>query len=76
MFQINTEALPLSEDFPYLGRKISYNNIDWMEVYQNLRKAWRRWGMIDKVLVKTGATVQARGVVYKALDQSILLYGS
>ena len=27
-FQINTEALPLSDAFPYLGRMIAYNNSD------------------------------------------------
>ena len=30
--------------------------------------------MIVGVMVKTGATVQARGVMYKAVEQSVLLY--
>ena len=46
LFQNNAEALPLSEAFPCLGRKITYNNSDWAVVYQNLRKARRRWGVI------------------------------
>ena len=69
LFHINSKALPSLEAFPYLGRMITYNNRDWPTVYQNLKKAQRRWGMIARVLAKTGATVQARGMIYKAMDQ-------
>ena len=73
-FQINAEALPPSEALPYLGRKIFYNNSDWAAVYQNLRKAWRRWEMVVRVLENIGATSQARGEMYKAVEQLVLLY--
>ena len=75
-FQINAKTLPPSEAFPYLGRMISYNNSDWAVVYLNLRKAWRWWGMIERILERTGATVRSRGAMYKAVAQSVLLYGS
>ena len=32
--------------------------------------------MIVRVLVKTGVTVRARGMIYKAVAQSVLLYVS
>ena len=32
--------------------------------------------MISKVLTKTGAKVQARGMIYKSVAQKVLLYGS
>ena len=32
--------------------------------------------MITRVLEKTGATVKARGMMYKAMTQLVLLYGS
>ena len=76
MLQINEEALLPSEAFPYLGRMIAYNNIDWMAVYQNLREARRWWGMIVRVLTKTGAMVQDRGMIYKAVSQFAFFYGS
>ena len=50
LFQINSETLPSSEAFPYLGRTIAYNKSDWVEVYQNLQKAQRRWVMVSRVL--------------------------
>ena len=69
------EALPPLEAFKFLGRTITYNNINWAAVYQNLQKYWRRWGMIARVLESTGITVRSRGAMYKAVAQSVLLYG-
>ena len=43
---------------------------------QNLREAQRRWGVIVRVLEKVGATVQAFGMMYKAVAQSLILYSS
>ena len=45
-------------------------------MYQNLRRAQRQWGMIEGVMAKTGETVQDRGMMYNAVDQLVLLYGS
>ena len=58
-FQINKETRTLSEDFTYPGQTISYNNRSWAAVYQNLRKSQRRWGMVERVLERTGATLRA-----------------
>ena len=74
LFQINTDTLPLLEDFPYLGWTIAYNNSDWEEVYQNLRKVRRWWEMVERVLERTGATVWSQGAMYKSLAQLVLLY--
>ena len=35
-----------------------------------------QWGMVARVLERMGETVQARGAMYKAVAQSVLLYGS
>ena len=45
-------------------------------VYKNLRKYQSQWGMVVRVQERTGATVRARGDIYKAEVQSVLLYGS
>ena len=65
---VNTEQLEPADDFTYLGHTIAYNNIDWAAVYHNLRKDQKRWRIIYKVLTKTGAMVQTRGMLYKSLD--------
>ena len=70
------EDLPTSEALPYIGWTITYNNSNWTEVYHNLQKSRRLWGMVTRVLEKTGATVQAQGAMYKAVAQLVLLYSS
>ena len=69
------EDLPTSEAFPYLLRKIANNNSDWLAIYQNLRKAQRRWGIVAKVPENAGETVLYQGSMYKAVAQSVILYG-
>ena len=61
--------------FPYLGRTITFNNNNWEEVYLNLHKYRRRWGVIARVMYRKGATVRARVAMYKSVAQSVLLYG-
>ena len=36
-------------------------------MYQNLRKVRRKWEMIARVMEKTVATLQDRGMMYKAV---------
>ena len=55
---------------------IAYKNINWLAVYQKLKKVWRQWGMIAMVLMNTGATMRALGVMYKEVVQLVLLYVS
>ena len=43
-------------------------------MYQNLKKVWRWWGIITRVLAKKGARVQSHGIMNKAVAQSVLLY--
>ena len=62
--------------FLYLYRKLAYNNSNWFDLYHNLWKARIRWAMVGGVVSKTGETVWAKGVLYKAVVQSVLLYGS
>ena len=45
-------------------------------MYHNMWKDQWRWGMIYKVLIKTGATVRAHGMLYKAVAQTKLFCGS
>ena len=42
----------------------------------NLSKAQRRWGGVEKVLMNMGETVRSREMMYKAVVQTVLIYGS
>ena len=75
-FQINVKTLPSLKELPYLGRTITFNNSNWAAVYLNLRKFWRQWGVIARVLERTGVTVRSWGEIYKEVAQLVLIYGS
>ena len=55
--------------FPYLGHTIMYNNNDWAEIYRNLCKYQRIWGVVSKVLLNMGAPIKACEMIYKAVFQ-------
>jgi hypothetical protein len=62
--------------FKYLGRLLSNTDEDWPAVYANLRKARKSWARISRILARDGATPRVSGMFYKAVVQSILLFGS
>ena len=64
------------EAFPYLGRMIAYNNSDSAAVYLNLRKTRKQWVIVAMAIESMGAMIWARVAMYKAVTQSVLLYGS
>ena len=73
---VNAEPLEPAPTFPYLGRTVTYSNSNWAALYKNLSKVRWRWGVVDKVVIKTGATVQVQGIHYKAIFHMVLIYGS
>ena len=76
MISVNSELLRPVAEFPYLRRTVTHNNSDWPALQQNLWKARRWWEMVGKVVWKTGETMQARGMLYKVVLQSVFIYGS
>ena len=73
---VNAETLETAADFPALDCTVAFNNSNWEDLYQNLCKVWCWWGMVEKVLTRTGVVVRARAILYKAFVQMLLLYGS
>ena len=72
---VNADPLEPATAFPYLGFTVAFNNSNWAAVYQNIRKARNWWDMVEKLLKSTGATVRVQVIIYKALVQTVLLYG-
>ena len=67
--------LEANTSFLYLDRTITYNNIYWSELYRNLQKYQRIWGMVDKFLGEAGAPIKSCAMVYKAVFLWVILYG-
>ena len=74
--KVNLYPLDPAAALLQLGCTITYNNSDWAALYQNLGKSRRRWGVVWRVLDKTGTSVQARTIIYKTIVQTVLLYSS
>ena len=75
VIRINLNPLEAKTAFPYFRITVTYNNSDLVELYSNLRKSHRRWGVLAKVLGKMGARVKSRFMMYKAVVLTFLLYG-
>ena len=52
--RFNLEPLKTMTAFPYLGSTVTFNNSYWEDLCGNMRKAQQHWGMVKKVLTKTG----------------------
>jgi len=62
-------------EFKYLGRLLSCQDNDWPALYYNIARARKRWAMVSCILVRDGASPRAMAMFYKAVVQSVLLYG-
>ena len=76
VFQIDGVDLETVPSFKYLGRLLTSTDDDWPAVAANLRKARQRWAMVSRILRKDNMDPGVAGWFYKALAQSVLLYGS
>lgn len=62
--------------FKYLGRILSHDDKDNLAMYYNMRRARSRWGLISRILTCEGANPRVSAMFYKAVVQTVLLYGS
>ena len=75
-FMVAGSELECVESFRYLGRPLSATDSDWLAIRRNLNRARQKWAMISRILSREGATPRVSGLFYKAVVQSVLLYGS
>ena len=64
------------EVFKYLGRLIAHNDEDTQSVHSNLKRARRVWARLSCILTAENATPRVCEMFYKAIVQSVLLFGS
>jgi len=75
VFSIHGEPLESVSVFTYLGRPLSSTDDDWPAIYKNISTARKRWARISRVLAREGADPGVSAMFYKAVVQSVLLYG-
>ena len=62
--------------FKYLGRPLDKMYHDWPAVRRNFKWEWRFWGRLGKLLRREGAEPKAEAMLYRAVKQAVLLFGS
>ena len=62
--------------FRYLGRVISVVDDDWPEVVKNLSRARAVWRRMTCILRREGAAPRVSGLFFKAMVQTMLIFGS
>ena len=48
---------------------------DWLAVVQNMMKARAVWKRMRKILIREGARPRVSGLFFKAVVQSVLIFG-
>ena len=76
VFDVQGVPIENVKEFKYLGRVVNNKDDDRPTVMENLRKARMKWGRISRILSTDGANPRAMASFYKAIVQSVLLYGS
>jgi hypothetical protein len=64
------------KEFKYLGRILDESDDDWPALQSNLKKARAKWGRIGRILSREQANPRVMATFYKAIIQSVLLYGA
>ena len=64
------------KEFKYLGRILEESDDDWPALQSNLKKARAKWGRIGRILSREQANPRVMATFYKAIIQSVLLYGA
>ena len=75
-FSINGKVMEKVKEFKYLGRILEDSNNNWMTIKANLSKAKSRWAQVKRVLIRDNAPPRTMDYFYKAICQSVLLYGA
>ena len=75
-FTVHGDVLNQVEVFKYLGCLLAQNDNDVQAVWQQIRKARGIWVWVSHVLRGDNATTGVAAKFYKAVVQSVLLYGS
>jgi hypothetical protein len=70
-----TRPIEMVTTFKYLGRILTSRDNDWEAAYWHMKKAKQRWATISRVLACESASPRVSALFYKAVIQTVLLYG-
>jgi Reverse transcriptase (RNA-dependent DNA polymerase) len=74
-FTIDGTTIESVGSFRYLGKVETRSDSDWAALYTNLKRARYKWYKLSKLLHREGANSRIFGMFYKAVVQTVLLFG-
>ena len=75
-FQAYGRPLEAVTSFKYLGWVLTAADNDWPVIVGNLKKSRKSWAQLTSILVREGANPRVSGMFFKAVLQTVLLFGS
>ena len=75
-FRVYGEELERVREFRYLGRILTEDDDDTINIVEQLRRARQKWNSIAKILKREGANAKTMAKFYMAVVQAVLLYGA
>jgi hypothetical protein len=76
IFRVKDQPIESVDEFRYLGRIIMSTDKDEPALKRNLTRARQQWAKIRRILCRDGARPRVSAMFYKAVVQTVLLYGS
>ena len=76
LFYVEGDVLEMIESFCYLGQILAQDNKDVRAVWSQIRKSCATWARVGQVLQADNTPPKVSAQFYKAVVQSVLLYGS
>lgn len=73
---INNQPLEKISNFKYLGRWLNTRDDDTLTIWENIKKARKKWGCLATVLKIEGASARIMSRFYFVILKSVLLYGA
>ena len=74
-FQAYGRPLDTVKSLKYLGRLLTASDDECPEVVGKLRKYWKRWALLLRIMVREGAITSLLGMLFKAVLQAVLIGG-
>ena len=74
--RVKFDPLEATTTFSYLRYMVTFNNINWEALYRNLWYAQSQWELMAMFLEKKASQVKAQVVMYKAVVQAVIIFGS
>ena len=75
-FQAYGKPLDTVTSFKYLGQVIAEGEDDWSAVVGNFKKVRKSWSRLTRILGREGADPGVSRILFKAIVQAMLLFGS